>query len=159
MLPCLPPSSLELWRRERASRQLSFWWKPLILIGHYGTQSKNCRWLANILYVPFFQMEGPVNTVSMFLQAGSEGPAKGPGINFGTYQVYILTQCGHTCPNGLFLFSAGLFYKKLDGLKTSPICKFQCCDKISLPAIFSDHRIGQLCLESNLGTTFPFLKS
>ena len=24
-LPCLPPSSLELWRRERASRQLSFW--------------------------------------------------------------------------------------------------------------------------------------
>ena len=35
-LPCLPPSSLELWRRERASRQLSFWWKTLILIGHYG---------------------------------------------------------------------------------------------------------------------------
>ena len=34
-LPCLPPSSLELWRRERASRQLSFWWKTLILIGHY----------------------------------------------------------------------------------------------------------------------------
>ena len=36
-LPCLPPSSLELWRRERASRQLSFWRKTLILIGHYGT--------------------------------------------------------------------------------------------------------------------------
>ena len=35
-LPCLPPSSLELWRRERESRQLSFWWK-LILIGHYGS--------------------------------------------------------------------------------------------------------------------------
>ena len=35
-LPCLPPSSLELWRKERASRQLSFWWKTLILIGHYG---------------------------------------------------------------------------------------------------------------------------
>ena len=35
-LPCLPPSSLELWRRERASRKLSFWWKTLILIGHYG---------------------------------------------------------------------------------------------------------------------------
>jgi len=32
------------------------------------------------------EMEGPVNTVSMFLQAGSDGPAKGPGINFGTYQ-------------------------------------------------------------------------
>ena len=36
-LPCLPPSSLELWRRERASRQLSFWWKTLNLIGHYST--------------------------------------------------------------------------------------------------------------------------
>ena len=35
-LPCLPPSSLELWRRERASKQLSFWWKTLILLGHYG---------------------------------------------------------------------------------------------------------------------------
>ena len=35
-LPCLPPSSLDLWRRKRASRQLSFWWKTLILIGHYG---------------------------------------------------------------------------------------------------------------------------
>ena len=45
-LPCLPPSSLELWRRERASRQLSFWWKALILIGHYGTPSNqklSCR--------------------------------------------------------------------------------------------------------------------
>ena len=38
-LPCLPPSSLELWRRERASKQLSFWWKTLILIGHYGISS------------------------------------------------------------------------------------------------------------------------
>ena len=38
-LPCLPPSSLELWRRERASMQLSLWWKTLILIGHYGTFS------------------------------------------------------------------------------------------------------------------------
>ena len=36
-LPFLPPSSLELWRKERAKRQLSFWWKTLILIGHYGT--------------------------------------------------------------------------------------------------------------------------
>ena len=35
-LPCLPPSSLELWRKERAKKQLSFWWKSLILIGHYG---------------------------------------------------------------------------------------------------------------------------
>ena len=35
-LPCLSPFSLELWRRERASRQLSFWWKTLILIEHYG---------------------------------------------------------------------------------------------------------------------------
>ena len=35
-LPCLSPSSLELWRKERARRQLSFWWKTLILIGHYG---------------------------------------------------------------------------------------------------------------------------
>ena len=60
--------------------------------GISGTQGQNCRQLANILYLPFFQMEGPVNTVSMFLQAGSEGPAKGPGINFGTYQVYTLTQ-------------------------------------------------------------------
>ena len=32
----LAPSSLELWRKERARRQLSFWWKTLILIGHYG---------------------------------------------------------------------------------------------------------------------------
>ena len=30
-------SCLELWRRARASRQLSFWWKTLVLIGHYGT--------------------------------------------------------------------------------------------------------------------------
>ena len=37
-LPCLPPSSLELWRKERAKRQLSFWWKILILIGHYGSR-------------------------------------------------------------------------------------------------------------------------
>ena len=36
VLPCLPPSSLELWWRERASRQISFWWRTLILIGHYG---------------------------------------------------------------------------------------------------------------------------
>ena len=36
-LPCLPPSSLELWKRERASRQLSFLWKTIILIGPYGT--------------------------------------------------------------------------------------------------------------------------
>ena len=28
----------------------------------------------------------------------------------------------HTCLNGLFLFTAGLFYKKWDGLKISPIC-------------------------------------
>ena len=35
-LPSLPQSSLELWRKERARRQLSFWWKTLILIGHYG---------------------------------------------------------------------------------------------------------------------------
>ena len=28
----------------------------------------------------------------------------------------------HNCPNGLFLFTAGLFYKKWDGLKISPIC-------------------------------------
>ena len=34
--PCLPPSSLQLWRSERASRHLSFWWKPLVLLGHYG---------------------------------------------------------------------------------------------------------------------------
>ena len=27
----------------------------------------------------------------------------------------------HTCPNGLFLFTVGLFYKKWDGLKISPI--------------------------------------
>ena len=32
----LPPYSLELWRKERAKRQLSFRWKTLILIGHYG---------------------------------------------------------------------------------------------------------------------------
>ena len=38
-LLCLPPSSIELWRRERASRQLSFWWKTLILIGHYSTKN------------------------------------------------------------------------------------------------------------------------
>ena len=35
-LPSLPPSSLELWRKERARRHLSFLWKTLILIGHYG---------------------------------------------------------------------------------------------------------------------------
>ena len=39
-LPWLPPSSLELWRRERARRQLSFWWETLILIGHYGSKFK-----------------------------------------------------------------------------------------------------------------------
>ena len=33
----LAPSSLELWRKERARLQLSFWWKTLILIGHYGS--------------------------------------------------------------------------------------------------------------------------
>ena len=38
-LPCLPPSSLELCRREIASRQLSFWWKTLISIGYYSTQN------------------------------------------------------------------------------------------------------------------------
>ena len=52
-LPCLPPSSLELWRRERASRQLSFWWKILILIGHYGMllcrhTPLHLRWMANL---------------------------------------------------------------------------------------------------------------
>ena len=35
-LPCLPPFSLELWRKDRARRQLSFWWKTLVLIGHYS---------------------------------------------------------------------------------------------------------------------------
>ena len=34
-LPFLPPSSLELLRKERAWRHLSFWW-ALNLIGHYG---------------------------------------------------------------------------------------------------------------------------
>ena len=37
-LPFLPPSSLELWRKERAKRQLSFWWKTLILIGYHVIQ-------------------------------------------------------------------------------------------------------------------------
>ena len=41
-LPPLPPSFLELWRKERASRQLSFWWKTLILIGHYGSFFGSC---------------------------------------------------------------------------------------------------------------------
>ena len=41
-LPCLPPSSLELWRRERAIRQLSFRWKTLILIGHYDSIPLYC---------------------------------------------------------------------------------------------------------------------
>jgi len=37
------------------------------------------------------------------------------------------------------------YFTKWDGLKISPICLFQCFDKISVPAIFSDHRFGQLC--------------
>jgi len=32
------------------------------------------------------KMEGPVNSVEMFLQAGADGPAQGPGVNFATYQ-------------------------------------------------------------------------
>ena len=34
----------------------------------------------------------------------------------------LLLGYNHTCPNGLFLFTTGLFYKKWDGLKISPIC-------------------------------------
>ena len=40
-LPCLPPSSLKLWRRERASKQLSFWRETLIFIGHYSIHQIN----------------------------------------------------------------------------------------------------------------------
>ena len=53
-LPCLPPSSIELWRRERESMQLSLWWKTLILIGHYDTIQKifmmNCKFLCIELF-------------------------------------------------------------------------------------------------------------
>ena len=46
-LPCLPPSSLELWRKERARGQLSFWWKTLILIGHYGrSKAMQSDWIS-----------------------------------------------------------------------------------------------------------------
>ena len=50
----------------------------------------------------------------------------------------------HTFPNGLFLFTAGLFYKKWDGSKISPILLFCFCDNIFVPVIFSDHRYEQL---------------
>ena len=32
----------ELWRTERARRELSFWWKTLILIEHYGMARGFC---------------------------------------------------------------------------------------------------------------------
>ena len=37
-------------------------------------------------------------------------------------QAKVTARQGHTCLNGLFLFTAGLLYKKCDGLKISPIC-------------------------------------
>ena len=51
-LPCLPPSSLEICRKERARRQLSFWWKTLILIGHYrirGVKKTARKWYPNFV--------------------------------------------------------------------------------------------------------------
>ena len=45
-LPCLPPSSLELWRRERAKA-------ALILIGHYGNVfHSHSLWLIGVRLVP-----------------------------------------------------------------------------------------------------------
>ena len=37
-VPFLPPSPLELWGKERARRQLSFWWNTLILMRHYSNR-------------------------------------------------------------------------------------------------------------------------
>ena len=51
-LPRLPPSSLELWRRERASMQLSFWLKTLILIGHCGIAVGKPIHQKHLWYVP-----------------------------------------------------------------------------------------------------------
>ena len=47
-LPCLPPSFLELWRKERARRQLSFWWKN----SHFNRTLRyvNANILPQILY-------------------------------------------------------------------------------------------------------------
>ena len=52
---------------------------------------------------------------------------------------------GHTWPNLWFLYTARWFYSKWDGLKISPICLLQCCDKISVLAIFSNHRYSHRC--------------
>ena len=46
---------------------------------------------------------------------------------------------------GGVLFIARWCDSKWDGLKISPICLLHCCDKISVPAIFGDHRFRQLC--------------
>ena len=59
--------------------------------------------------------------------------------------VWQLKGLSHTWLNRWFLFTARWFYSKWDGLKISPICLLQCCDKISVPAIFSDHRYSHLC--------------
>jgi len=32
------------------------------------------------------EMNGPVNQIEMYLKAGNDGPIKGPGINYGTYE-------------------------------------------------------------------------
>ena len=45
-------------------------------------------------------------------------------------------------------------------MKISPICLLQCCDKISVPAIFSDHQYSHLCaaLQSSALSNFAKCK-
>ena len=123
-LPCLPPSSLELWRRERANRQLSFWWKTLILIGHYG----NYVCFVNF-YLPIFtaveQMiiqyasanyNATVDCVSMQLQFKTKmvNHTKNLTDIYGCSQLYIVTP--------LYKYSSYLVGKKFVWWKTFYVC-------------------------------------
>ena len=69
-------------------------------------------------------------------------------VSVGPKKKKSLFSLNHTFPNGLFLFTAGLFYKKWDGSKISPILLFCFCDNIFVPVIFSDHYFGKLCYQS-----------
>ena len=81
-LPCLPPSSLELWRREKASRQLSFWWKTFILIRNYGNTFllKYRR-----VHVYFMEVIGYCSFCSVYTRV----PKKG-GREIGNHQLQYL---------------------------------------------------------------------
>jgi len=57
--------------------------KGVYIIGACGFDSIPCDVGRQLVHR---KMEGPVNSVEMFLEAGVDGPAKGPSINFATYQ-------------------------------------------------------------------------